>query len=332
MPKLRGGYYRGSSAYYDFYINGTRYGPKSLGVIPPKLAQQQIDDLKASIRNGSYRKNDSISLEQMIIQYLDYSSTIHKPTTHKRAIYATKALVKYLPNDLSDINVRAIDHYKTIRKNDSRSNGTINNELRFLHAMLQKAMDWGYVKSVPKIDMLKDKATRTRFLTDAEEMLLLEHANPKLRDTIVFALNTGMRQTEIIHLIWNDIDFDQRLIIVERTKNNTLRSVPMNNKVYDLLQAKLSSRANNTGSNTDRIFGYTTGNQVRISFFYAAKVRAKLKDVTFHTCRHTFASRLVMKGVPLRTVQELLGHKSLAMTLRYSHLSKSAMSDAVSLL
>jgi len=134
---------------------------------------------------------------------------------------------------------------------------------------------------------------------------------------VIVALNTGMRKEEILNLRWEDLDFRSRIIYTLDTKNNKRREIAMNDIVYRTLLAIRKI------PDSPWVFCKKNGERygnVRKAF-EGAKKRAGIVDFRFHDLRHTFASHLVMAGVDLKTVQELLGHKSFEMTLRYAHLS-----------
>jgi len=142
------------------------------------------------------------------------------------------------------------------------------------------------------------------------------------------ALNTGMRKEEILNLRWEDLDFRSRIIYILDTKNNERREIPMNDIVYETLLAVRKI------SDSPWVFCKKNGERygnIRKAFEGARK-RAGIVDFRFHDLRHTFASHLVMAGVDLRTVQELLGHKSFEMTLRYAHLSPEHKKAALDIL
>jgi len=140
------------------------------------------------------------------------------------------------------------------------------------------------------------------------------------------ALNTGMRKGEILNLKWPDIDMVRRAITVRTSKNNESRYIPINGTLYvELLRL-------NSDSTGDKYVFIGENGEPRRNIdhaFEGARSRAKLKDFRFHDLRHTFASHLVMNGVDIRTVQKLLGQKTIAMTVRYSHLSDKTLKDAV---
>ena len=146
---------------------------------------------------------------------------------------------------------------------------------------------------------------------------------------MITALHTGFRSSELLSLTWRDVDFQRRSITVQAAyaKNGESRSVPMN----DVLTATLEEvRINSTA--TGPVFRSRQGTPYR-SFrraFERAVRKAAIPDCTFYSLRHTFASRLVMAGVDLPRVQELMGHKDINMTLRYTHLSSDHKQDAVS--
>ena len=128
-------------------------------------------------------------------------------------------------------------------------------------------------------------------------------------------------------LRWPDISFGEKRIILERKmKNNERRILPMNETLSQALKSLLL-----VNPDSEMVFPDVTGDMVGMAFKRACK-RAGIKDFRFHDLRHTFASHLIMGGANPRTVQTLLGHKDLRMTMRYSHLSPEHLRDAVSTL
>ncbi|MBU1207680.1 MAG: site-specific integrase [Proteobacteria bacterium] len=138
------------------------------------------------------------------------------------------------------------------------------------------------------------------------------------------ALTTGMRRGEILGLKWDYIRLESRFSILPITKNNTSRVVPINDTLYRIL-AEMPQKS-----------GYVFGNgkpitDIKHSFTSACR-KAGITDFRFHDLRHTYASHLAIRGVHIRALQELLGHKTLAMTQRYSHLAPEQLQNAVKLL
>jgi integrase len=220
------------------------------------------------------------------------------------------------------------------------TSATVNREVSILRCLLRMAHERGDVERVPKIRLAREPEGRLRFLTEVEAAKLLEacrapkrvEQSPYLPAIVTVALNTGMRKGEILGLAWERVDFARGVLLLERTKSGKRREIPMNRAVYDVLAEIRARQAKEDGHDPvgvvfRRSAGPAWGNFRRA--FERAVEAAKLEDLHFHDLRHTFASWLVMRGRPLKEVQELLGHRTLAITVRYSHLSQDRLRDAV---
>lgn len=173
---------------------------------------------------------------------------------------------------------------------------------------------------------------RVRFLSEAEEKSLcsaIENRFPEFRPHFLLSLHTGMRMSEQYGLLWNQIDFERQQLHLLKTKNGDPRVIPLNSVAVDAL-GQLQGKDTRPG--TSPVFpSVRTGDSLQGSrgWFSTALDDAKVLDYTWHCNRHTFASRLVMAGVDLRTVAELLGHRTLQMVMRYSHLAPEHQTSAV---
>jgi integrase len=127
------------------------------------------------------------------------------------------------------------------------------------------------------------------------------------------ALNTGLRRGEQYGLRWQEVSLARRTLTIPRSKNGHARHVALNRASL----TALGSLKERTGSSELVCGGYVGPGR----WFGSAVKTAGLTAFTWHCLRHTFASRLVMSGVDLRTVQELMGHKTIGMTVRYAHLT-----------
>ena len=148
------------------------------------------------------------------------------------------------------------------------------------------------------------------------------------------SLYTGMRFGEIASLTWQDIDFDNGIIYIKDPKNRKGRVAYMIEEVKEfLLNKKQNSDTNSlifSTKNNDKMTAITNSFKHAVNMLGLNNGITDPRDkVVFHTIRHTFASWLVQDGTPLYTVKELLGHKSIAMTERYSHLAENTMREAV---
>ncbi|HEV2380868.1 MAG TPA: site-specific integrase [Terriglobia bacterium] len=182
---------------------------------------------------------------------------------------------------------------------------------------------------------------RVRWLTPDEESKLFDVAERHYRHKASiarFGMHTGLRRSEQASLTWADVDWHNRQVNIQRSKNGRSRSVPLNSDALLILSAaKLKSEAiatrrhdGRTVSLDARIFKMgSRADDGRERWLTRAAELAGIPHFTWHDLRHTFASRLRMKGVDLSVIKELLGHTTITTTERYAHISPSFHSDAV---
>jgi integrase len=215
-------------------------------------------------------------------------------------------------------------------KGKGKSDATINRYLATLSALLSIAVrEWGWLESNPckNVRRSKELRGRVRFLSDKERIDLLvacENSKlPELKIIFLVAITTGARRGEIMNLRWRHIDFKSNSITLVDTKNGDTRSVPLVNPALKKIKEWAKIRSIDEGGfvfpgRTDR-----TKNK-SIDFDKAWRGALSLSGVTdfrFHDLRHTAASYLAMNGAGIREIGDILGHKSLAMVQRYSHLT-----------
>ncbi len=325
-------YQRGKSWYYDFMYRGQRY-TGNIGPVSKTRAKEVMAKKKAEAVEGRYElpsKRPSPMFEAVAADYLHYYRANRQPKSVERHEMAYQALKPtFAGKRLADITPFMIEQYKQTRKAQGRSEVTINRELAFLKNLFTQAITWGKVAENPvkQVRLFREDNARTRFLTEEEEASLLAHCNPHLKPLVITALHTGFRKSELLSLRWANVDFRHRLIKVEAayTKTHEARSVPMTETLTATLKSLKMFAADDS---TSTVFGYRNVTKT----FARAVTRAGLVNFTFHDLRHTFASRLVMAGVDLATVKELMGHKHITMTLRYTHLAPGHKRSAIAVL
>jgi Site-specific recombinase XerD len=179
----------------------------------------------------------------------------------------------------------------------------------------------------------REDNNRVRFLTEEEKKNLrkvVQDKWPAHLPELDLAINTGIRKGSQYGLTWDMVDWKSRELHIPRTKNEEPLHVPLNDAAISALKTVLES-----GDGKGRVFtSVKTGEPLANGrhWFDDAVVEAKLKNFHWHDLRHTFASRLRMKGAPLEDIADLLGHKSLTMTRRYTHLGPNKLHAVVSLL
>jgi integrase len=157
--------------------------------------------------------------------------------------------------------------------------------------------------------------------------------NGQLKDIIILALNTGMSQEEILKLQWQNVDLFRKTITTTREKTRETRTMPINNTVLELLKQRIKVRAiNGNGC----VFFNNVGNIIdagKLKKVFIKTVKdAGIKNFRSHDLRHTFATRLVQKGIDLYKVAKLLGHADISTTQRYAHHYPELLRDGVEIL
>ena len=207
---------------------------------------------------------------------------------------------------------------------------TVNRYLATLSACFtfaRKELHWIERNPCAAITKPSENNERVRYLSDDERTKLLAACkasrNEWLYLAVVLALSTGARQGELMNLRWPQIDFARRTILLRagETKNKAGRVLPLTGEALDLLRARVKVRR----LNDDRVFAVPAESargfgSMKNAWDNALK-RAGITDFRFHDLRHTAASYLTMAGVGSMEVAKVLGHKTLQMTARYSHLS-----------
>ena len=314
--------------YIDYYVDGRRKREK---VGPNKRqAQLVLKKRRVQVAEGKFldiRKTPRVTFKDIAATYLE---TYAKPNKRSwtRDETCIKNLSPYFANKyLHEITPLDIERYKK-KRTDKVTPRTVNIEVKFLKALYNKAISWGKADKNPvkEVTLFPEDSGRVRYLEKDKIGQLVKACSDHLRPIVITALNTGMRKREILDLKWSDIDLYRKTIYIIRSKGGRQREVPINSVLYQtlcFLGEKEGVSSYVFASRGGRPYGNITKS------FKSALKGAGIKNFRFHDLRHTFASHLVMSGVDLKTVQELLGHQSIAMTLRYAHLSRGHKRRAV---
>lgn len=200
---------------------------------------------------------------------------------------------------------------------------TVNRDLATLKAAFNHART-AYHKPLPEIAwkslLVKENAWRTRYASAAEFARLLEHAHPALRPILIAAVTTGLRRGNILSLQWHQVDMDGGNITLGRMKSGKPHAVKMTGP----LRAAMATLQPDAARRSGRVFD-ATGFRKR---WDACRTAAKAPDLRWHDLRHTFASWARLAGADLQDVMEAMDHSSIAVTMRYSHVSPTASDSA----
>ena len=229
-------------------------------------------------------------------------------------------------NIVAELSVQQIDAYVDNLQSKGNSNATINRKLSALSKMLKFALDRELITKLPKISKRKESNGRIRWLTPQEEHKLVQHYNetnrPDLATFVMFLLDTGARVGEALAVKWKD--FSNGSVTFWDTKNNSPRSVPVTARVRSILNL------DNLSASEGGPFEKVSYNEFIYIWNKTKKALGYEGDEQFvpHCLRHTCASRLAQAGVPLVTIKEFMGHKTIQITLRYAHLAPNQLDKA----
>jgi integrase len=319
----------------DWYIDyRTSDGKRRRETIGPsrQLAENVLRKRKVEMAEGKYldkAKQEKIKFEDFCQEYFNMHSKPHKKSWQMDYFHLEELKRFFKGQYLYAITTSDIEKFK-VERLKKVSSSTVNRQLGVLRSMFNKAIAWGKLDKSPmrSVEFLKEPKGRLRFLEREEIAKLFSNCSRKLRPVVTVAIFTGMRRGEIFRLKWHDIDVRRNIITLLDTKNGDKREVPMNEQVKTAL-IRVPKHPE-----SPYVFCNEEGqplHDIRKSFWTALR-KAGIKDFRWHDLRHTFASQLVMSGIDLNTVRELLGHKDITMTLRYSHLSPSYKHRAVEIL
>lgn len=241
-------------------------------------------------------------------------------TDHGQKVVAQLREIAEIVNDIP-VSMFTDQHLETIvseLKQRRNADGTINRKLAALSKVLTQAKKTKVLKDKPDISAYRRKEGmgRLRFLTKIEETRLLEKLafmRPEYGDFTAFLLDSGFRMGEALKFTW--ADYSDGKVTLWLTKSGKPRTVPMTKRCRSILER--------CPNDTDKPFGHINRNTYRSVFEKARGMAGLGNDVVPHVMRHTCASRMVQSGIDIRRVQVWLGHTTIAMTMRYSHLAPS---------
>ena len=304
----------------------------------PEMAETNLRKIQTLIDEGRYlekKKQPKEKLGEFSVRYLAWCKNINQKayTSKEKRI---KLIVRRIGKDtlLSKIDLATIEKYQADRLSSEGERkfrvkpATVNREIACLRHLFTKAVEWKLLDANPLkgVKIFKESGRRLRYLTPDECQSLLDACSPTMQQIVTIALHTGMRKSEILNLTWDSINLREGYIELVDQKNGERSTIPLNRKAIATIQAiprRVDSKYVFPGKTPDKPFY-----DLKRPFENAVK-DSKLEGVTFHVLRHTCASHLVMAGVDLATVREIMRHKSIEMTLRYSHLSPEHKQSAI---
>ena len=313
-----------SSVYWVKLHHSGKIVQRSTGTTDKVKAQEYHDKLKATLWDQErLGVRPCYSWQQAAGRWIE--ETNHKATHHQDV-----SKLKWLHPILGELMLDEITLDVIARIKEARlkvgGKSTTNRFLALVRAILKRAVEeWDWLDKAPKVKLFKESAGRVRFITPEQVQSLLHELPLHQQDMVVFALQTGLRQSNVFKLEWSKINLEQAHMWVNAvdSKNRKSISVPLNREAMAVLLRQL-------GKHSVRVFTYAgkpIANANTLAWRNALK-RAGIQDFRWHDLRHTWATWHRMQGTPTHELQQLGGWKTGAMVERYAHLAPDHLANA----
>ena len=312
----------------EFRLPGRSKIRRSSGTTDEAEARRQAEELLGQA--------GGVSFKAAAVALFDYGDL--RPASIKRYRTSIRQLHPFFGEmDVNQISRDDLKRFVRERKAQGRSDMTVRRDLACLSSAITTAMN--YLEGAPEFNVVTNfskrhlkESPRERFLTRGEVDHLKEMTTKTIHAQMIeLAVQTGMRKSELLGLTWKKIDLDQREITLKgsETKNGQARIIPLTKAAVSLVsQIEKSPR-------TQHVFWIRDweGDQrrmVEIKRWWEGSVRrSELEDLRFHDLRHTFASWWCQRNGNLMALKSILGHSTMAMVNRYSHLATQHLHEAV---
>ena len=331
----------------DFSYQGKRYRKKS-PIDTQRGAKEYERLLLQRVMQGepltpqagkSEESRTAPTCQTFLREWLEtYAKTNNKPSE----VYSKELIIRchlapfFGRRLLSEIGVRQLERFKSTQLAKGLSPKTINNHLSVLRTALRSAQEWGLIEVVPTFKWMKKRRPEFDFLDFEEAERLLGATPSEFQAMVATGLKAGLRLGELLALRQTDVDLVNGQIFVKRSvwkrtfgtpKNGLSRRVPIPPSLTRILRDHRHLRGELVFCQEDG--SLLTRDMIKRVLPRACRKAGLDRTIQWHVLRHTFASHLVMRGEPLKVVQELLGHANIEATMIYAHLSESRLKQAV---
>lgn len=315
-----------SSCWWVKIIIDGRKIQRSTGTDDKTKAEEFHDRLKAQMwEQNRLGVKPQRSWKDAVLRWLSETS---EKATHEEDKRKLNWLDAYLGNKvLEEITLDVIDSIRAAKLKEA-AKATTNRYLALIRSILLRARDeWEWIDKAPKIRLFKESVSRERSLTREQAGRLLAELPEHQRDVVLFALATGLRQSNVLKLEWSQINLEQRhaWIHAAQSKNRRPIAIPLNEAAYAVLLRQ-------KGKHQERVFTFKGKplNAANTRAWKNALVRAGIADFRWHDLRHTWATWQRQAGTPTHELQRLGGWRTGAMVERYAHLAPEHLAVAAS--
>ncbi|MBE0568750.1 MAG: site-specific integrase [Deltaproteobacteria bacterium] len=315
--------------------NGQRY--REIAGDTKKAALKHLRDLETRLEKKGNVAEKKVPFDFLCDEYLRWTEINLAPKTRRERVIAVRAHLKpFFRGLVSDIDVRSIEAYKSLRMAKGISSWTMNGELKVISCILKFGVENKYLEEIPRIRRVKIQKISPRFLSAEEIGKVLAAARPDVRPMLQFMIFTGLRKGEVRFLEWSDVDLQHRLVHVRPKESwspkteSSARTVPLCDPALEALQMAWA-RSEKRKAESTLVFPGRKGplNDIRDSLNGACK-RAGVPHIRVHGLRHTFGSQMAMAGADPFAIMKAMGHTDIKTTMIYVSLGKSHIREQVS--
>src|SRR5216684_5681245 len=331
IPTMRGIYKRGK-IYWIAYKTVNRLIRESTGTVDRKLAEAVLAKRRAEVFEGRWTgrlRDVKTPLRQAIQEFLNVYSRPRKVSWEDDQLILGRFATFVGPHAcLQDIDRQRVEQFQLSLLSRGISKARLNRYTAALKCFFNRFIDWKKIQVNPCRGIkLYPEPPRTHWLEVGQIAQLLEQCSSRLRPFVQVALLTGLRQGDILRLTWDQIDYDQAMIRILQGKTQTPLLLPMSDALAEVLRG--------IAHDMDCAYVFHHRGKPLQSYgwlrtdFVKAVLAAGLAGTHFHDLRHTAATQLRRLGRDLQVVQQLLGHKTIRTTMRYSHVHPTELREAV---
>jgi len=298
---------------------------------------EKLQSLLDQIKKLKRENPNAITLYSFKVEYERFISDSYSKDYSKSVQLSFKHLLNYFGEEkpISEINNRNLEQFKTSLIKSAPAGTSVY--FRTLKASFNKAVEWGYIFSNPfnKIKFGRKQEISPVFINKNElESILGRTKSEMMRDIFTLSFYTGCRLSEVLHLRWENIDSEKQLITIGdenfTTKNGKSRVIPIASELMAVLNSRRLKEVNQGKYIFHKANGFPFNRDYVSRYFKKSRREAGLSEkIHFHTLRHSFASNLALRGVPIIVIKELLGHSSIITTQIYSHPDLDSLITAV---
>lgn len=316
-----------SNGFYYVYYNSPSGKRNSISTRTKYKAEANkfLTNFKEELKRRNEEKLISINLSEFKTEFINYSKTVHTVKTVKGYNLSLKFLSEYL----GDVLISNITNSQMIKYFEHRINASsifqARKDLICLHSCFNYAVNHKLMLENPcnGIKRFKIPEKQPMFFSEIDFEIMLKTIDDKdMTDLVVFAVNTGLRQMELLTLTWNQISFKDKYLLLDNqghiTKSKKVRSIPLNIKAMQILNERQLKGRNNPEDSIFTFKGKSLSPCYISERFKKFVIKAQLNPkLNFHSLRSTFASWLIQRGASIHSVSKILGHSSVKITESY---------------